>query len=39
MNWEFLKYEIRRFAISLSKNKTKSVPEKKLNLEKQPKES
>ena len=39
MNWEFLKYEIHKFALSLSKNKTKSVPEKKLNLEKQPKET
>ena len=34
MKWEYLKYEIRRFTISFSKNKTKSMREKKLNLEK-----
>ena len=34
MKWEFLKCEIRKFTISFSKNKTKSVREKKLNLEK-----
>ena len=34
MKWEYLKYEIRRFTISFSKNKTKSMQEKKLNLEK-----
>ena len=34
MKWEFLKYEIPKFTISFSKNKTKSMREKKLNLEK-----
>ena len=34
MKWEYLKYEIRRFTISFSKNKTESMLEKKLNLEK-----
>ena len=34
MKWEYLKYEIRRFTISFSKNKTKPMREKKLNLEK-----
>ena len=34
MKWEFLKYKIRKFTISFSKNKTKSMREKKLNLEK-----
>ena len=34
MKWEFLKYEIRKFTISFSKNKAKSMREKKLNLEK-----
>ena len=34
MKWEYLKYEIRRFTISFSQNKTKSMREKKLNLEK-----
>ena len=34
MKWEFLKYEIFKFTISFSKNKTKSQREKKLNLEK-----
>ena len=33
MKWEFLKYEIFKFTISFSKNKTKSLREKKLNLE------
>ena len=33
MKWEYLKYEIRRFTISFLKNKTKSMREKKLNLE------
>ena len=31
MKWEFLKYEIHKFTISFSKNKTKSMREK-LNL-------
>ena len=34
MKWEFLKYEIHKFTMSFSKNKTKSMREKKLNLEK-----
>ena len=34
IKWEFLKYEIRKFSISFSKNKAKSMREKKLNLEK-----
>ena len=34
MKWEYLKYEIRKFSISFSKNKTESIREKKLNLEK-----
>ena len=34
IKWEFLKYEIRKFTISFSKNKAKSMREKKLNLEK-----
>ena len=34
MKWEFLKYEIHKFTISFSKNKAKSIREKKLNLEK-----
>ena len=34
MKWEFLKYKIRKLTISFSKNKTKSMREKKLNLEK-----
>ena len=33
MKWEFLRYEIFKFTISFSKNKTKSMREKKLNLE------
>ena len=37
MKWEFLKYEICKFTISFSKNKTKSMREKKLNLVKKPK--
>ena len=34
MKWKFLKYEIRKFTISFSKNNTRSTREKKLNLEK-----
>ena len=34
MKSEFLKYEIRKFTISFSKDKPKSMREKKLNLEK-----
>ena len=34
MKWEFLKYEIHKFTINFSKNKTKSVRDKKLHLEK-----
>ena len=34
MKWEFLKYEIRKFTISFSKNKTNFMREKKLHLEK-----
>ena len=34
IKWKYLKYEIRRFTISFSKNKTRSMQEKKLNLEK-----
>ena len=34
MKWEYLKHEIRKFTISFSKNKAKSMREKKLNLEK-----
>ena len=34
IKWELLKYEICKFTISFSKNKTKSMLEKKLNLEK-----
>ena len=34
MKWEFLKYEICKFTISFSKNKAKSMREKKLNSEK-----
>ena len=37
MKWEFLKYETRKFTISFSKNKAKSMQEKKLNLEKKTK--
>ena len=34
IKWEFFKYEIRKFTRSFSKNKAKSMREKKLNLEK-----
>ena len=34
MKWEYLKYEIRKFTLYFLKNKTKSMPEKKLNVEK-----
>ena len=34
MKWEFLKHEIRKFTTSFSKNKAKSMREKKLNFEK-----
>ena len=34
MKWEFLKYEIHKFYVRFSKNKVKSMREKKLNLEK-----
>ena len=37
MKWEFLKYEICKFTISFSKNKAKSMREKKLNSEKKTK--
>ena len=37
IKWEFFKYEIRKFTRSFSKNKAKSMREKKLNLEKKTK--
>ena len=37
MKWEFLKHEIRKFTTSFSKNKAKSMREKKLNFEKKTK--
>ena len=32
IKWEFFKYEIRKFTRSFSKNKAKSMREKKINL-------